>query len=83
MAEAGQRHCPSDPVSIRCPSYPASAVSEGAGRAGLWLGDWELEMEKPDPTSVFVFDQEESTQDASSPSQMLRLLLAPLLSLLS
>lgn len=83
MAEAGQRHCPSDPVSIRCPSYPASADSEGAGRAGLWLGDWELEMEKLDPTRVFVFDQEESTQAVSSPSQMLQFLLAPLLSLLS
>lgn len=40
-------------------------------------------MEKPDPTPVFAFDQGESTQAASSPSQMLRLLLAPLLSLLS
>lgn len=82
MAEAEQRPCPSDPVSIRRPSYPASAVSEGAGRAGLWLGDWELETEKLDPTRVFVFDQEESTQAVSSP-QMLQFLLAPLLSLLS
>ena len=76
MAEARERPCPSDPVSIRCPSYPASTVSEGAGRGGLWLGGWELETEKPDPTPVFAFSQEESAKAVSSPSQMLRLLLA-------
>ena len=76
VAEARERPCPSNPVSIRCPSYPASTVSEGAGRGGLWLGDWELEMEKPDPTPVFAFGLEGSAKAVSSPSQMLRFLLA-------
>ena len=76
MAEARERPCLSDPVSVRCPSYPASTVSEGAGRGGRWLGGWELETEKPDPTPVFAFGQEESAKAVSSPSQMLRLLLA-------
>lgn len=69
VAEAEQRPCPSDPVSIRRPSYPASAVSEGAGRAvGLWLGRLGTETEKLDPTRVFVFDQ----RRARRPSQVLR-----------